>query len=64
VRRILAEFDELPALCLTTAQAERLFALREDIRQRVFDSLVDAAILRRDARGLYRRIAKDEGADR
>jgi len=54
LRRIVAEYDEMPALCLTAAQAERLFGLREDICIRVFDALVDAAILRRDVGGLYR----------
>ena len=34
-RRIVAEYDEMPALCLTAAQAERPFGLREDMRLRV-----------------------------
>ena len=55
LRRIVAEYDELPTLCLTMAQGRRLFGLREDICARVFDTLVDAAILRRDANGCYRR---------
>ena len=55
LRRIVAEYDEMPALCLTAAQAERLFGLREDIWLRVFNALVDAAILRRDVSGLCRR---------
>ncbi len=55
LRRIVAEYDEMPALCLTAGQAERLFGLREDICMRVFNALVDAAILRRDVSGLYRR---------
>jgi hypothetical protein len=45
----------MPGLCLTAAQAQRLFGLRDDICVRVFDTLVDAAILRRDASELYRR---------
>jgi hypothetical protein len=53
--RIVAEYDEMPALCLTAAQAQRLFGLREDIFGRVFTALVDAAILRRDGNGVYRR---------
>jgi hypothetical protein len=55
VRRIVTEYDEMPGLCLTAAQAQRLFGLRDDICVRVFDALVDAAILRRDVSELYRR---------
>jgi hypothetical protein len=55
VRRIVTEYEEMPGLCLTAAQAQRLFGLRDDICVRVFDTLVDAAILRRDASELYRR---------
>lgn len=55
LRRITVEYDEMPGLCLNAAQAQRLFGLREDICMRVFNTLVDAAILRRDVSGLYRR---------
>ena len=55
LRRITVEYDEMPGLCLNAAQAQRLFGLREDICIRVFKTLVDAAILRRDVSGLYRR---------
>jgi hypothetical protein len=47
------EYDEMPGLCLTGAQAQRLFGLREDICTRVFNALVDAAILRRDVNNRY-----------
>lgn len=50
LRRIVAAYDEMPAWCLTAAQAERLFGLREDV-----NALGDAATLRRDVSGLYRR---------
>ena len=42
-------------LRLTAAQAQRLFGLREDIFLRVFNALVDAAILRRDVKNGYAR---------
>ena len=48
LHRIAREYDEMPGLRLTAAQAQRLFGLREDICMRVFNALVDAAILRRD----------------
>jgi hypothetical protein len=46
------EYEEMPGLCLTPAQAQRLFGLRDT---RVFIAPVDAAILRRDGNGVYRR---------
>jgi hypothetical protein len=55
LRRITAEFDEMPGMCLTAVQAQRLFGLREDIGMRVLNTLVDAAILRRDVNAVYRR---------
>jgi len=53
LRRIVAEYDEMPALCLSAAQAQRLFGLREDVCTRVLHALVDVAILRRDVNGSY-----------
>ena len=50
----------MPALCLSAVQAERLFGLREDICMRVFNTLVEAGILRRDVKGLYRRARNGE----
>ena len=48
-------YDEMRGLRLTAAQAQRLFGLREDIYRRVFNALVDAAILRRDLNNMYAR---------
>ena len=55
LHRIAMEYDEMPGLRLTAAQAQRLFGLREDICMRVFNALVDAAILRRDLNTRYAR---------
>jgi hypothetical protein len=55
LHRITAEYDEMRGLRLTEAQAQRLFGLREDICLRVFNALVDAAILRRDVHNGYAR---------
>jgi hypothetical protein len=55
LHRIAMEYDEMPGLRLTAAQAQRLFGLREDICMRVFNALVDAAILRRDINTRYAR---------
>lgn len=55
LRRISVEYVEMPGLCLTVTQAQRLFALRDDICLRVLNELVDAQYLRRDASGAYLR---------
>jgi hypothetical protein len=53
LRRVVVEFEEMPALRLTAARACRLLGLREDICARVFTTLVDRAVLRRDRNGAY-----------
>jgi hypothetical protein len=53
VRRIEVEYREMPGLRLTLPQAQRLFALREDICVRVLTNLVDQSLLRRDSGGAY-----------
>ena len=55
LHRIAMEYDEMPGLRLTAAQAQRMFGLREDVCVRVFDALVNAAILQRDVNGTYAR---------
>lgn len=47
VRRVLAEFEEMPCLRLTTGQAQRLFGLRRDICERVLAVLVGEHTLTR-----------------
>ena len=61
LHRIAREYDEMPGLRLTAAQAQRLFGLREDICMRVFNALVDAAILRRDVNDGYARNGRLQG---
>lgn len=56
VRRIRVEYDEMPGLRLTLAQAKRLFGLREDICVRVLDTLVQARVLRTDPCGCFARV--------
>jgi len=53
LRRIEAEYRDMPGLRLTLPQAQRLFGLRADIAVRVLTSLVDQALLRRDSTGAY-----------
>jgi hypothetical protein len=57
LRRITAEYHEMPGLRLTVVQAQRLFGLRDDVCLRVLHALVDDAILRQDVNGTYARLA-------
>jgi hypothetical protein len=51
--RVSAEYQDMPGLCLTLGQAQRLFRLREDICVRVLNALVQQEILRLDANGAF-----------
>jgi DNA-binding IclR family transcriptional regulator len=51
MRRVLAEFEEMPGLMLTVPQASRLFGLEPAFCRVVLDSLVDSAYLRETSRG-------------
>ena len=44
--RIRGEFNEMPGLQLTIAQASRLWGMDQAACQRVIDALVEAAFLR------------------
>lgn len=54
LRRVRAEFAEMPCLRLTGAQAQRLFGLRPDICDRVLAALVTDQIIYRDSDDQYR----------
>jgi hypothetical protein len=43
--RVRAEFDEMPCLRLTCAQAQRLLGLRADVCERVLNELLRAGTL-------------------
>jgi len=53
VRRIRAEFLEMPGLCLTIEQAQRLWSLEPRKCEAVLTSLIDSRFLRRTDRGLF-----------
>jgi hypothetical protein len=53
VRRIRAEFLEMPGLCLTFEQAQRLWSLEPRICKAALTSLIDSRFLRRTERGLF-----------
>jgi len=53
VRRVQAEFEELPCLRLTAAQTQRLLSLRADICIRTLEELTTAHLLHLAADGRY-----------
>jgi len=54
-RRVRSEFDEMPGLNLTLAQAVRLFGIREDICIRVLGELIAEGLLHEASRERYAR---------
>lgn len=48
------EYEEMPGLCLTRSQAQRLWALDQGTCEHVFMTLVDAGFLRPSAQGFVR----------
>jgi hypothetical protein len=55
VRRIESEYREMPGLCLTEAQAQRLWGLDHATCVQVLRLLVTRRILKRTKAGLYLR---------
>jgi hypothetical protein len=53
LRRIRAEFDEMPCLRLTFGQAQRLFGLRQDVCERVLETLIAEGALTRAIDGRF-----------
>lgn len=51
LHHILAEYREMPGLCLTHAQACRLFNLAPDICARAMGTLVDHGVLKEMSHG-------------
>ena len=56
IARVRAEFLEMPGLCLTTSQAQRLCGLERTVCDLVLAGLVDAQFLRVGSDGAYRRM--------
>ena len=55
LRRVRAEFFEMPGLRLTPAQATRLWGLDRDACREVIDALIDSSFLRWTAGGAVTR---------
>lgn len=58
LHRICAEYLEMPGLCLTLKQAQRLWGLDEDTCVRSLEVLVEARFLVRGDRGAYARLTE------
>jgi hypothetical protein len=56
LRRVRAEFLEMPGLRLTSRQAQRLWGLEESACLRLLEFLVDAGFLYRPGHGMYARL--------
>jgi Fic family protein len=59
VQRLVSEFDEMPGLRLTLAQASRLFGLSEAAALRILTDLTNRGTLQRSATDFYMR--RDRG---
>jgi hypothetical protein len=53
IQRARAEFLEMPGLCLTIEQAQRLWGLPRRACEALLTSLIDSRFLRRNERGLF-----------
>jgi hypothetical protein len=53
IRRIQGEFVEMPGLCLTAPQAQRLWGLDRDVCEALLGALVDAKFLSRTRDGSF-----------
>lgn len=53
LRRVESEYREMPGMCVTAAQAERLWGLDSTTCAFVLMTLVERRVLRRTRRGTY-----------
>jgi hypothetical protein len=60
VRRVCGEFLEMPGLCVTCRQAQRLWGLGEQQCRQLLDALVEAHFLRRRDPDLYSRLTEGQ----
>ena len=56
LQRIQGEFVEMPGLCLTSAQAQRLWGLERDVCDALLGALVDAKFLSQTRDGAFVRL--------
>jgi hypothetical protein len=52
-RRVQAEYDEMPGLCITLRQAQRLLSIDDQTCATVFNTLMHHGVLKRTKDGQY-----------
>ena len=58
IKRVRAEFEEMPGMTLTVPQASRLFGLDEEVCRTVVEELVSSDYLRKTDSGAVTRAAR------
>lgn len=53
VQLVRAEYNEMPGMCLTKLQMQRLWGLEAEMCDGLVDTLVGARVLRKTATGTY-----------
>ena len=53
LNRVVGEYNEMPGMCVTRPQAQRLWGLDSTTCELVLMTLVERGILRRTSRGTY-----------
>ena len=56
LQRVQGEFAEMPGLCLTAAQAQRLWGLDQNLCDQLLEALVDAKFLSKRRDGSFIRV--------
>jgi hypothetical protein len=59
LKRVQGEFVEMPGLCLTAAQAQRLWGLDRELCERLLEALVETKFLAQRRDGTFSRV--DDG---
>ena len=62
LQRMYAEYLEMPGMCLTRRQAQRLWGLDEQTCVQLLNVLVDAGFLRQRGDGIYARVTEGPAA--
>lgn len=53
LNRVKAEYNEMPGMCVTRLQAQRLWGLDSATCERVLTTLLERGVVRRTLRGMY-----------
>ena len=53
LNRVKGEYNEMPGMCVTRMQAQRLWGLDSVTCERVLTTLLERGVVRRTSRGMY-----------